>query len=108
MVIPIIWDGRLIWLDTAVTVEAIIKCGKMRHIGLDLEYGDITGTLELTQRNSTKMLWKPVPDVTLTNPAGSGSGKFYNIGNVCGTYLKFKYTHSSGSDYLRLWGHGKQ
>jgi hypothetical protein len=101
-------DGAfIIDLDEADDAEGILDLRSIAGFSLQIDFGDITGDLELHARNHERMPWEEVTDVTITQPAGTAGSQLVEIGNARSRYYRVAYDHTSGTEHLRVCVHAK-
>lgn len=116
-------DARVIWgeaqqgqavtgTDTYYSNTMSLRVGS--GTGHHMEWsGTPTGTLTFwvsnkpQPREDSDTDWVQITDFTITNPAGSASKAFYNLGNMQANRARWKYVNASGSGTLYGWATSK-
>lgn len=94
--------------STNVIYSNIIDLAKMDSVGLEITWsGSPTGTIEVMVSNSGINFYAMTFSPALAQPAGSASGYAVSIQQFPWKYMMIRYTNSSGTGSLSVYGQGK-
>ena len=94
--------------STNVIYSNIVDIAKMDSVGLEITWsGTPTGTIEIMASNSGINFYAVTFNPVLAQPAGSASGYLVSMQQFPWKYILIRYTNSSGSGSLSVYGQFK-
>lgn len=93
---------------TSTIYTQIIDTSRMDNVGLEITYaGTGTGTITVLGSSSGNNFYSWSPSPSITQPAGSSGGCLTGLNQFPFKYMYIKYTNSSGSGTLTIYGQMK-
>lgn len=91
--------------STNVIYSQIVEKSRMDNIGLEVTYtGTPTGTFEVMVSNSGINFYALTFNPALTQPSGGAGGYAIDLNQVPFKYILLRYTNSSGTGVLTVYG----
>lgn len=93
-------------------------CDECTRVSIHTEFGDVTGTWAVYASNDPRAFpghpdyanadWDDVTaSFGLTDPAGAAGDETTPYDNCNYDYIRVAYTHSAGTQYVRVWVSGR-
>lgn len=91
--------------STNVIYSNILEISRMDNIGLQVDWtGTPTGTFEVMASNDGVTFHAITFNPSLAQPAGSAGGYLVNINQFSWRYIMLRYTNTSGTGTLTVFG----
>lgn len=69
--------------------------------------GGLIGNFVVQSRNSEALQWRDIPQIALSNPAGSAGGEVFEVGNCRSKFYRVRFLYTSGTCSLSVAVHAK-